>query len=78
MEDTLPVRPVPDDAEPTALCAAARGGATEARRAGAEWLRVDHEPHLAAFHTGCGFRRTAGLIDLTSGTRGGSRRGRRS
>jgi hypothetical protein len=42
------------------------GGSGEARAAGCNWLHVDFEPHLSAFHLdGCGFRATpAGLIDL--------------
>lgn len=41
--------------------------ATEAAAdAGAGWLHVDHEPHLAGFYARCGFRPTeAGLLDLT-------------
>lgn len=40
--------------------------ATEASRAaGAEWLHVDFEPHLAEFYTRCGFLPTqAGLVRL--------------
>ena len=37
----------------------------EARRRGAEWLHVDHEPRLEGFYRGCGFVPTqAGLIRL--------------
>ncbi len=37
----------------------------QARRAGAEWLHVDYEPHLETFYAGCGFRPTAaGLLRL--------------
>jgi hypothetical protein len=38
----------------------------EARAAGCEWLHVDFEDHLRAFHfDGCGFEPTnAGLIEL--------------
>jgi GNAT superfamily N-acetyltransferase len=36
-----------------------------ARAAGAEWLHVDYEPHLAAFYAAAGFRPTAaGLLRL--------------
>ncbi|GAA3731354.1 GNAT family N-acetyltransferase [Spinactinospora alkalitolerans] len=36
-----------------------------AREAGAAWLHVDYEPHLASFYAGCGFRPTAaGLLRL--------------
>jgi hypothetical protein len=50
----------------TASAPARYGVATaEARRAGAAWLHVDYEPHLASFCAGCGFRHTAaGLIGL--------------
>lgn len=42
-----------------------RAATAEARRAGAAWLHVDYEPHLASFYAACGFRHTAaGLIDL--------------
>lgn len=33
--------------------------AEEARRAGAHWLHVDHEPHLTGFYARCGFAPTA-------------------
>ena len=33
--------------------------AEEATRAGADWLHVDFEPHLAGFYAGCGFTPTA-------------------
>jgi len=41
--------------------------ATEARRAGCQWLHVDYEPHLQPFYRdSCGFRTTdAGLLDLS-------------
>lgn len=41
--------------------------ATEAAAdAGAGWLHVDYEPHLAGFYARCGFRPTdAGLLELT-------------
>ena len=40
--------------------------ATEARRAGCEWLHVDFEDHLRGFYLdACGFKETnAGLIEL--------------
>lgn len=42
-----------------------RAAAREARAAGAEWLHVDYEEHLAGFYAGCGFRPTAaGLLRL--------------
>jgi len=32
---------------------------------GIEWLHVDYEPHLDAFYSGCGYRKTkAGLLNL--------------
>ncbi len=37
----------------------------EVRAAGCTWLHVDHEPELASFYRGCGFRPTqAGLLRL--------------
>ena len=33
--------------------------AEEATRAGADWLHVDVDPHLAGFYAGCGFTPTA-------------------
>jgi GNAT superfamily N-acetyltransferase len=36
-----------------------RLAAEEASRAGADWLHVDFEPHLADFYAGCGFTPTA-------------------
>ncbi|MET9853048.1 GNAT family N-acetyltransferase [Streptomyces sp. NPDC006450] len=42
-----------------------RAAAEAARGAGAQWLHVDHEPHLGAFYARCGFRPTsAGLLAL--------------
>jgi ribosomal protein S18 acetylase RimI-like enzyme len=42
-----------------------RAATEQARAAGAEWLHVDHEPHLTGFYAGCGFRpTTAGLLRL--------------
>lgn len=42
-----------------------RQAAATARERGAEWLHVDHEPHLRVLYAQCGFRPTsAGLIDL--------------
>jgi GNAT superfamily N-acetyltransferase len=47
-----------------------RAAAAAARSAGAGWLHVDYEPHLADFYMGCGFRLTAaGLLDLAIGGR---------
>lgn len=44
--------------------------AEAARRAGAEWVHVDYEPHLSDFYAACGFRPTqAGLLKLDE-TRG--------
>jgi GNAT superfamily N-acetyltransferase len=37
----------------------AHRAADEARRAGAHWLHVDHEPHLTGFYARCGFAPTA-------------------
>jgi ribosomal protein S18 acetylase RimI-like enzyme len=43
-----------------------RRAAALARAAGATWLHVDHEPHLASFYAAAGFRPTAaGLLRLT-------------
>ncbi|NYI06383.1 GNAT family N-acetyltransferase [Allostreptomyces psammosilenae] len=36
-----------------------RAAADAARAAGADWLHVDHEPHLESFYAACGFRPTA-------------------
>ena len=36
-----------------------RAAAEEATRAGADWLHVDFEPHLAGFYRDCGFTPTA-------------------
>ncbi|MGW6707804.1 GNAT family N-acetyltransferase [Streptomyces sp. NPDC054956] len=42
-----------------------REAAEKARDAGAQWLHVDYEPHLADFYATCGFRpTTAGLLGL--------------
>ncbi|WP_330295308.1 GNAT family N-acetyltransferase [Streptomyces sp. NBC_00503] len=42
-----------------------RAAAEAARGAGAQWLHVDHEPHLGDFYARCGFRPTAaGLLAL--------------
>ena len=42
-----------------------RRAATLARAAGATWLHVDYEPHLAAFYAAAGFRSTAaGVLHL--------------
>ena len=42
-----------------------RAAAEAARERGADWLHVDYEPHLTAFHERCGFRPTAaGLMAL--------------
>ncbi|MFE7467674.1 GNAT family N-acetyltransferase [Streptomyces sp. NPDC057499] len=42
-----------------------RAAAEEARARGADWLHVDHEPHLKSFYEQCGFRpTTAGLMRL--------------
>ncbi|WP_405495126.1 GNAT family N-acetyltransferase [Streptomyces sp. NBC_00096] len=42
-----------------------RAAAEAARDAGAQWLHVDHEPHLGEFYARCGFRPTAaGLLAL--------------
>ena len=42
-----------------------RAAVAEARRAGCEWLHVDHEPHLDHFYRDCGFSPTAaGLLHL--------------
>jgi GNAT superfamily N-acetyltransferase len=39
--------------------------ALHAGHAGARWLHVDYEPHLAEFYRGCGFApTTAGLLKL--------------
>nr|WP_241844351.1 GNAT family N-acetyltransferase [Kitasatospora sp. CB01950] len=39
-----------------------RAAAAEARAHGAEWLHVDHEPHLEDFYGRCGFRPTAARL----------------
>ncbi|MFG2982280.1 GNAT family N-acetyltransferase [Streptomyces sp. NPDC048258] len=36
-----------------------RAAAEAARERGAQWLHVDHEPHLGTFYAECGFRPTA-------------------
>ena len=42
-----------------------RTAAEHAAEAGATWLHVDYEPHLASFYSGCGFVSTsAGLMRL--------------